>query len=181
MRLRGKEDAAGGPKSWLTRYGLMITLAGLCALLAWITPAFLTLQNWIILVRQISINGILAVGVTFVLLTGGVDLSLGSMVALTGVVAACFAHPGEYPLVVPLVIGVATGTLCGTVNGLVITLGRVAPFIVTLGMMTVARGLALVISGGKPVSNLSSSFVSGKRGTCSEGATWGAVGPRPRC
>jgi ribose/xylose/arabinose/galactoside ABC-type transport system permease subunit len=166
MRLRKLEDAAGsgrrvgGPRSWLARYGLMVALVGLCALLAWITPAFLTLQNWIILVRQISINGILAVGVTFVLLTGGVDLSLGSMVALTGVVAACCAHPGEVPLAVPLVIGVATGALGGTVNGLVITLGRVAPFIVTLGMMTVARGLALVISGGKPVSNLSSSFTA---------------------
>jgi inositol transport system permease protein len=123
-------------------------------------PAFLTLQNWIIVLRQISINGILAVGITYVLLTGGVDLSVGSLVALTGVVAASFAHPGDYPLILPLLMGIATGTFGGLVNGLVVTRGRVAPFIATLGMMTAARGLALVLSGGMPVSNLSGSFNS---------------------
>jgi inositol transport system permease protein len=102
----------------------------------------------------------LAVGVTFVLITGGVDLSLGSLVALTGVVAASFAHPGEYPLIVPLLMGMAAGSLGGVVNGLVITRGKVAPFIATLGMMTAARGLALVVSGGMPVSNLSESFTA---------------------
>jgi ribose/xylose/arabinose/galactoside ABC-type transport system permease subunit len=115
-------------------------------------------------VRQISINGILAVGVTYVLLTGGVDLSLGSLVALTGVVAACFAHPDQYPVVVPVALGVLTGAVCGAANGLVITRGRVAPFIVTLGMMTIARGLALVASGGRPVSNLSEPFTSLAKG-----------------
>ena len=110
------------------------------------------------LVRQISISGILAVGVTFVLLTGGVDLSLGSLVALTGVVAASFAHPGEVSLAVPVLMGALTGAGCGALNGLVITRGRVAPFIATLGMMTAARGLALVISGGRPVSNLRRDF-----------------------
>jgi inositol transport system permease protein len=133
-------------------------LAALCVALALATPNFLTVGNLINIVRQISLNGILAVGVTYVLLTGGVDLSLGSVVALTGVVAACFAHPGEYPVVVPILAGVLAGTACGAVNGVVVTKGRVAPFIVTLGMMAVARGLALVISGGKPVSNLSDSF-----------------------
>ena len=87
-------------------------------------------------------------------MTGGVDLSLGSLVALTGVVAASFAHPGDYLLVVPLLMGVAAGTACGAVNGAVVTLGGVAPFIATLGMMTIARGLAYVISGGRPVSDL---------------------------
>jgi inositol transport system permease protein len=98
------------------------------------------------------------VGVTYVLLTGGVDLSLGSLVALTGVVAAALAHPGQYPLIVPVLAGVAAGALCGVFNGLLVTKGRVAPFIVTLGTMTVARGLALVVSGGRPVSNLSGPF-----------------------
>ena len=108
----------------------------ICAVLSLATPNFLTSPNLINVVRQISINGILAVGVTYVLLTGGVDLSLGSVVALTGVVAACFAHPGEYPVVVPVLVGVLAGTVCGAVNGLVVTRGRVAPFIATLGMMT---------------------------------------------
>lgn len=158
MRLTEKADPAGGWRYWMGRFGLITALGVLCALLSWAAPSFLTLQNWIIVVRQISINGILAVGATYVLLTGGVDLSLGSMVALTGVVAASFAHPGEYPLIVPVLVGVVTGMFGGAVNGAIVTRARVAPFIATLGMMTAARGLALVISGGKPVSNLSSSF-----------------------
>jgi ribose/xylose/arabinose/galactoside ABC-type transport system permease subunit len=147
-------------KSWIGRFGLLIALVTICAVLAFAKPVFLTLPNLINVVRQISINGILAVGVTYVLLTGGVDLSLGSLVALTGVIAAHFAHPQQCPVIVPVVMGVASGALCGAVNGLVVTQGRVAPFIVTLGMMTAARGLALVISEGKPVSNLSRDFTA---------------------
>jgi inositol transport system permease protein len=122
-------------------------------------PNSLASSNLINVARQISINGILAVGVTFVLLTGGVDLSLGSLVALTGVIAATFAHPGDYPLVVPLFMGIAAGTACGAINGAVITRGGVPPFIATLGMMTIARGLAQVISGGRPVSNMNPDLV----------------------
>ncbi len=143
---------------WLAQFGLPLALVVICAALAVATPNFLTGMNLINVVRQISINGILAIGVTYVLLTGGVDLSLGSIVALSGVVAAGFAHPGDYPVIVPVLLGVLAGTACGAVNGTIITYGRVAPFIVTLGMMTAARGLALVISHGKPVSNLSQEF-----------------------
>ncbi len=141
-------------------FGLVLALLLISSALAVARPQFLTSGNLINVVRQISLNGILAVGVTYVLLTRGVDLSLGSMVALTGVVAASFAHPGNWPVLVPILMGVMAGTLCGFVNGVVITRGRIAPFIVTLGMMTVARGLALVLSGGKPVSNLSDSFTT---------------------
>jgi ribose/xylose/arabinose/galactoside ABC-type transport system permease subunit len=143
---------------WLQRYGLVLALALISGGLTLLTPHFLTGPNLINVLRQISINGILAVGVTFVLLTGGVDLSLGSMVALTGVVAAGFAHPGQHSWWVAVGAGLLTGMFGGAANGLVITQGRVAPFVVTLGMMTVARGLALVVSGGRPVSNLSAQF-----------------------
>jgi inositol transport system permease protein len=139
-------------------WGLALALVAIGAMLSFASPVFLTIPNLLGVVRQISINGILAVGVTFVLLTGGVDLSLGSLVALAGVVAACLAHPGQGPVIVPVAAGILTGSMCGAVNGLVVTKGRVAPFVVTLGMMTVARGLALVISDGRPVSNLASSF-----------------------
>ncbi len=142
----------------ISRYGIFIAFIVLCILLSLATPHFLTGQNLLIILRQVSVNGILAIGVTFVIITGGIDLSLGSVVALTGVVAAGFAHPGTYPLIVPLLIGLFTGVVVGLINGLVITLGRVAPFIVTLGMMTIARGLALVWSDGRPVSNLSPAF-----------------------
>jgi len=148
----------GSYRQWLSRYGLLLALVLLCIVLSFASKSFFTAQNLMIVLRQISINGILAVGVTFVLLTGGVDLSLGSLVALTGVVAASFAHPESYPLVMPLCMGLLAGTMCGMVNGVVVTRGRVAPFIATLGMMTVARGLALVLSGGRPVSNLSPAF-----------------------
>ena len=145
-------------RSKLGPWGLLIALAATGAALAAAHPSFLTAANLVNLVRQISINGILAVGVTWVLLTGGVDLSLGSLVALTGVAAACFAQSGEFPLPVPVAAGILAGAVCGLVNGVIITRARVAPFIVTLGMMTAARGLALVVSGGKPVSNLSRGF-----------------------
>jgi ribose/xylose/arabinose/galactoside ABC-type transport system permease subunit len=145
-------------RALLGRFGLVIALAAIVGGLSIAKPTFLTVANLINVVRQISINGILAVGATYVLLTGGVDLSLGSLVALTGVVAACLAHPDQFPVVVPIVAGIAAGAFCGAINGLVVTKGRVAPFIVTLGMMSVARGLALVISAGRPVSNLSPQF-----------------------
>ena len=145
-------------KNYLSRYGILIALLVICIILSIATPYFFTVQNLVIVLRQVSVNGILAIGVTFVIIAGGIDLSLGSVVALTGVIAASFAHPGVYPLIVPLLIGLLTGALVGVISGLTITIGRVAPFIVTLGMMTIARGLALVWSDGRPVTNLSPAF-----------------------
>lgn len=141
-----------------SRYGILLSLICICIILSVTTPNFFSAQNLLIVLRQVSINGILAIGVTFVIIAGGIDLSLGSVIALTGVVAASFAHPETFPLIVPLLLALLTGVIVGTVNGLTITLGKVAPFIVTLGMMTIARGLALVFSNGRPVTNLSPSF-----------------------
>jgi inositol transport system permease protein len=143
---------------YLSKYGIFIAFIVICIMLSIATPYFFTAQNIIIVLRQVSINGILAIGVTFVIIAGGIDLSLGSVLALTGVVAASFAHPGTYALVVPVMLGILTGVIIGAINGLTITLGKVAPFIVTLGMMTIARGLALVWSNGRPVTNLSPAF-----------------------
>jgi len=145
-------------KPWPAQFGLAIALVVLMAALSIARPNFLTVGNLVNVLRQISINGILAVGGTYVILTGGVDLSPGSLVALTGVVAALFAHPGEFAVFVPVCLGILAGALCGALNGWIVTRGRVAPFIVTLGMMTSARGLALLASGGRPVSNLSAAF-----------------------
>jgi ribose/xylose/arabinose/galactoside ABC-type transport system permease subunit len=145
-------------RPWPAQLSLAIALALLMAGLAIARPTFLNVANLVNLLRQISINGILAVGVTYVLLTGGVDLSLGSLVALSGVAAASFAHPGDHAVLVPVMIGILAGAACGAANGLVVTMGRVAPFIATLGMMTAARGLALLFSGGRPVSNLAPAF-----------------------
>ncbi|KQS24802.1 ABC transporter permease [Dyadobacter sp. Leaf189] len=140
------------------QYGIYLAFLILCVVLAFSTPRFFTVSNLLIIGTQVSINALLAFGVTFVIITGGIDLSLGSMVAVTGVVAATFAHPDTYPLAVPLLAGIGSGLLFGAFNGLVITKSKVPPFIVTLGTMTIGRGLALIISKGRPVSNLSDTF-----------------------
>jgi ribose/xylose/arabinose/galactoside ABC-type transport system permease subunit len=130
----------------------------ICVVLAVTNPKFLTLPNLTTIVTQVSINALLAFGVTFVIVTGGIDLSIGSIVAVVGVVAASFAHPDTYPVVVPVGLGLLTGLGFGLLNGLVITRSNVPPFIVTLGTMTIGRGLALILSKGRPVSNLSDAF-----------------------
>lgn len=142
----------------LGQYGIFVAFALICLVLSLIKPNFLTWSNLLIVLTQVSINALLAFGVTFVIITGGIDLSLGSMVAVTGVVAASFAHPDAYPLVVPVGMGLLAGLAMGAFNGLVITRSNVPPFIVTLGTMTIGRGLALILSKGRPVSNLSDSF-----------------------
>ena len=147
-------------RNLLHRFGLLfvILLVGLGLTLT--TDTFLSVANLTNVARQVSINGILAVGVTFVLLTAGVDLSLGSVVALSGVACATFAHPGDHSVFVPIAVGLVTGAACGLVNGVLVTRGGVAPFIVTLGMMTIARGLALIVSGGRPVANMSNELTA---------------------
>lgn len=136
------------------------TLAGLIVLsaLLWIlTPHFLTVSNLLNVLEQTSINAIIAVGMTFVIISGGIDLSVGSIVALAGVVLGSVLR-ADVPL--PLAIGGAlgTGAVCGLANGLMITRGRLAPFIATLGMMSVARGAALLWAEGRPISGFDPAF-----------------------
>lgn len=140
------------------QYGIFLAFVIICLGLALSTPKFFTLSNLMIIGTQVSINALLAFGVTFVIITGGIDLSLGSMVAVTGVLAATFAHPDTYPVIVPVFAGLAGGLILGAFNGMVITKSKVPPFIVTLGTMTIGRGLALILSKGRPISNLSDDF-----------------------
>ena len=147
-------------RNLLHRFGLLFVILLVGLGLSLTTDTFLSVANLTNVARQVSINGILAVGVTFVLLTAGVDLSLGSVVALSGVACATFAHPGDHPVFVPIAVGLLTGAACGLVNGFLVTRGGVAPFIVTLGMMTIARGLALIVSGGRPVANMSNELTA---------------------
>ncbi len=140
------------------QYGIAVAFVLICVLLSILHPAFLTLSNLRVILTQVSINALLAFGVTFVIITGGIDLSLGSVLAVAGIAAAIFAHPDSYPLIVPIAAGLGTGILFGAFNGLIITKSKVPPFIVTLGTMTIARGLALIFSNGRPVSNLSDAF-----------------------
>jgi len=143
----------------LRQYGIFIVFSIICLIISFISPQFLTVSNWTIIITQVSINALLAFGVTFVIITGGIDLSLGSIVAVAGVSAAMLAHPDSYPVLVPVFAGLFAGLLIGAFNGFIITKSKIAPFIVTLGTMTIGRGLALILSNGRPVSNLSDSFV----------------------
>jgi ribose transport system permease protein len=136
--------------------GTLVGLLGLCALLAALTPHFLTVSNLLNVAEQASINAIVAVGMTFVILSGGIDLSVGSIVALSGVVLGTALH--QLPLPAALLLGLATGAACGLVNGALVSKGRLPPFIATLGMMSVARGAALLFTDGRPVSGFDASF-----------------------
>jgi ribose/xylose/arabinose/galactoside ABC-type transport system permease subunit len=150
-------------KDWLANKGRQVgTLAGLlllCLLLTFLSPYFLTVSNLLNVLEQTAINAVIAVGMTFVIVSGGIDLSVGSMVAFAGVLLAS-ALQAPLPVGVAIAAGVVAGALCGAVNGLLITLGRLPPFIATLGMMSVARGAALVFTSGRPVSGFEAGFRS---------------------
>ncbi len=137
--------------------GTLAGLAGLCVLLTILTPHFLTVSNLLNVLEQTSINAIVAVGMTFVIVSGGIDLSVGSIVALAGVVlASALRH--DWPVAAAVPVALAVGSACGLANGLLVTAGRLPPFIATLGMMSVARGLALMWAEGRPISGFDEGF-----------------------
>lgn len=145
-------------KDLFNKYGILMVFLILFILLTVITNTFFTSRNLINVLKQVSINGIISVGMMCVLLTGGIDLSVGSIVALSGIVATTFAHPGEYPVIVPIILDVLAGAACGVVNGTLVAFLNLPAFIATLGMLSVASGVALVLSKGRPISNLSDQF-----------------------
>ncbi|MFQ5640890.1 MAG: ABC transporter permease [bacterium] len=150
-------------KDWFAHYGrqfgTLFGLAVLCLVLWGLTPRFLTVDNLLNVAQQAAINAIIAVGMTFVIITAGIDLSVGSVLAFSGVVFGSVFHAG-LPLPIAVAAGLAIGLLCGMVNGTLITFSRLPPFIATLGMMSVARGAALLYSSGKPISLFSASMSS---------------------
>jgi ribose/xylose/arabinose/galactoside ABC-type transport system permease subunit len=137
--------------------GTLFGLIGLCALLTVLTPHFLTVSNLLNVTEQTTINAVIAVGMTFVILSAGIDLSVGSIVALTGVVLGSALHSGV-PVPAAILLSLTTGAVCGLLNGLLITRGGLPPFIATLGMMSIARGVALLFTDGRPISGFSAGF-----------------------
>jgi ribose transport system permease protein len=130
--------------------GLVWVLVGMCVAAALISDAFLNPFNLVNVARQVALFGIVSIGMTFVILTAGIDLSVGSIVAVAAVVSALLLDAGvSVPLV--MLAGLAIGAALGAVNGAGITLGRLPPFIMTLGMMVMGRGLAMTISNGHPI------------------------------
>ncbi|MGI9075895.1 MAG: ABC transporter permease [Gemmatimonadaceae bacterium] len=138
-------------------FGTLAGLIALCLILWVATPHFATVSNMLNVVEQSSIIGVVAAGMTFVILTGGIDLSIGSLVALSGI-ALGSAFQAGIPIPAAAAIGLAIGLLGGLVNGALITAGRLPPFIATLGMMSVARGAALMLSDGRPISGYPEAF-----------------------
>lgn len=133
------------------RYAPLVFLAALCVALSASTRGFATGDNILNVARQHAIIVVLAIGQTMVMITGGIDLSVGSVMALSGVVTGTLAGRG-LPIPACLAAGLLTGLGCGLVNGLVATKARVPAFIATLGMMGMARGVALVASGGVSIT-----------------------------
>ncbi|MGE0971535.1 ABC transporter permease [Klebsiella sp. WOUb02] len=159
------------------KYGIIIAFFVLCLIVAligeyqvtqgaWSSNYFLSDENMLIVLRQVSINGILAIGMTFVIITAGVDLSVGSVLALSGIVAARFATNNSglaigdtaTAVMMPLIVALAIGIVCGLINGTVLSRYRLQPFIVTMGMLSAARGLTMLTTNGNPVSQLNSDF-----------------------
>jgi ribose/xylose/arabinose/galactoside ABC-type transport system permease subunit len=129
----------------------------LCLLLWAATPHFLTVSNLLNVLEQTSINAIVAVGMTLVIISGGIDLSVGSVLAVSGIALARALEAG---LPAPVAIGLAliVGSCAGLINGLLVSYGRLPPFIATLGMMSVARGAALMLAEGRPISGFGEGF-----------------------
>ena len=134
--------------SFLQQQGALVMLVVVCLIATFRYDAFLSPENLLNVLRQNSMLGLVALGMTFVILTGGIDLSVGSILALAGVVAAFLAPYGVF---VAVLGAVAVGALLGLINGAVIAKGRIQPFIVTLGMMIAARGLTLAITDEKSI------------------------------
>jgi ribose transport system permease protein len=146
------------PLAVLRRLGAVLALLGMCAILTALSDHFLTFDNLMNVFRQSAVNALLALGQLLVIVTAGIDLSVGSILGFACVVAAVMLRAGS-PGWVSALTAIAVGTALGSVNGLMLTrLHLPHPFIPTLGMMNVARGLALVISGGFPISGLPAGF-----------------------
>jgi ribose/xylose/arabinose/galactoside ABC-type transport system permease subunit len=140
------------PRELVSRSGPLGGLILLCIVMTILSPYFLTFDNAFNVGTQIAVVAILALGQTFVIVSGGIDLSVGSVLGLSGIVFGWTTAVANQPLPVALALGLGAGAVAGLTNGLLITLGNLPPFIATLAMLSAARGLALVISGGQPLN-----------------------------
>ncbi len=163
--LAAKKDISTDFMEIIKKYGIVFVLILMIISISIMEPAFLSQTNIFNVLTQASIFGIMALGMTFVITAKGIDLSVGSVLAFSGVVAASlgqsasatskfFPNMGELPVIIPIFAALAIGAACGAISGLLIAKTRIPAFISTLGMMTIARGAALIYTDGKPVSTL---------------------------
>ncbi|RFA34027.1 ribose ABC transporter permease [Virgibacillus dokdonensis] len=141
----------------IAQLGPLLGLLLITIVLGVMSESFFTLNNILNLLRQVSVNALIAFGMTFVILTAGIDLSVGSTLALGSALTAGLLASGMDPILA-ICIGLLIGFVLGAVNGLIIAKGKVAPFIATLATMTIFRGATLVYTDGKPITGLSDSF-----------------------
>jgi len=152
--------------AFFSKFGIYFVLLLMIVVLSSVSKTFLSVNNMLNILRQVSVSGIIAMGMTLVLVTGGIDLSVGSVVAFAGVIACTFAHPEpSYPIILVILIGLAAGALCGVISGTIVAFSGVNPFIVTMGMMTIARGATLLYTNGRPITDLSESYAFLGRGS----------------
>jgi ribose transport system permease protein len=144
--------------------GILLVLLALCAILSLIAPRFLTVKNLQNVARQFSVIAIMSVGMTYVIITAGIDLSVGSVIALSGCMTAWYLVDG-YPIWLSVLIGLSLGALTGLVNGLLIVKINLAPFIATLGTMGIARGVVLALTMGYPIQPFPEEFQFFGRGS----------------
>lgn len=147
-------------KGFVAKYGVILGLVIIMVYFTVMKAKFLTLDNMLNMLRQTSINGLLAIGMTFVVLTGGIDLSVGSIVGASGMFAALVARTVTgMPWYLAVLVGLGVGLLLGAVNGVIISYLKVPAFIATLGMLSIARGVTFMASDAKPVPGLSEGFL----------------------
>lgn len=144
-------------KDLIQRFAALAGLVLLVIAFTLTSDAFLSTSNGVTIALQTSTIAFIGIGACVTIITGGIDLSLGSVLALAGVVAAMATSFG-LPVPIAMLLGILTGSICGLFNGLVVTRLKLPPFIATLGMMMIARGVALQITGARPVSGLPESF-----------------------
>lgn len=151
----GKRKIASGSNT----LGILIALFLLCAILAVASPVFLSASNFWNVFQQVSINFVVAIGMTFVIISGGIDLSIGSSIAIVGLVMAMLMKAGQ-PVWLSILAGLGLSAVIGFANGAMVAFLGLPPFIATLGMMYIGRGLAYTVSGGQPVYTMPQSFVA---------------------
>lgn len=151
------------------KYGIYFVLVAMIIIMSIAKPVFLTEKNILNIIRQVTVIGIISLGVTLVIISKGIDLSSGSVLAVAAVVSASLAQQGDWvnkmfpslpelPWFIPVIAALLVGLACGFVNGALIAKTGIPPFIATLGMMVSARGLALLYTDGRPVSTLTKGF-----------------------
>lgn len=147
-------NSRSAPQRWLsddnlTTFTLIMSFVILCVIFSIQSENFLTLNNFETISKQLAVVGVVAIGMTLVLITGGVDISVGSVAALAGVVTGVLWVDYQVPLAVSVMIGIASGVLIGFLNGFMITMLKINPLITTLASFSIVRGLAFVLSQGR--------------------------------